>query len=34
MELTITCFQAIKAAFAFEFKRILKLKFAFDECKF
>jgi len=35
MEL-LTCFKAIKVAFAFEFtfEQICRLKFTFDECEF
>ena len=36
MELALTCFKAIKVAFAFEFvfERNCRMKFAFDECEF
>jgi len=34
MELVLTCFDAIKVAFAFEFEWICKLKFAFVKCEF
>jgi len=35
-ELMLTCFKAIKAAFAFKFafEQICRLKFSFNECKF